>query len=166
MTEPPIPVEFKVTGTLDGKKMSGKLEIESRGLGYPTFEGTIDREDHATGTISFQVRRKGGVRSVLSGRPGWLYIMPAGFVRFELGNDKLMWWVTQGNNRDKKAGEAPVPKDGEDVRIEIAADAITHTIGAANARIPAAELGFPNFSGGQFRFRGPISVKGLSPRLR
>lgn len=54
VTEPPIPVEFKVTGTLDGKKMSGKLEIESRGLGYPTFEGTIDREDHATGTISFQ----------------------------------------------------------------------------------------------------------------
>ena len=120
----------------------------------------------STGTISFQIRRKGGVRGVLSGRPGWLYIMPSGFVRFELGNDKLMWWVTQGNNRDKKAGEVPVPKDGEDVRIEIAAEAITHTIGAANARIAAAELGFSSFSGGQFRFKGPISVKGLSPRLR
>ena len=115
----------------------------------------------STGTISFQIRRKGGILSFAGGRPGWLYIMPAGFVRFELGNDKLMWWV-----RDKKVGEAAVPKEVEDVRIEIAADAITHTIGSATARIPAAELGFPSFAGGQFRFKGPISIKGLSPRLR
>ncbi|MGE3109412.1 MAG: amidohydrolase family protein [Phycisphaerales bacterium] len=54
LIEPPVPMEFKITGTLDGKKISGKLEIESRGLGYPTFEGTIDRDDHASGTISFQ----------------------------------------------------------------------------------------------------------------
>ncbi len=54
LLEPPVPVEFKITGTLDGKKISGKLEIESRGLGYPTFEGVIDRDDHATGTINFQ----------------------------------------------------------------------------------------------------------------
>jgi imidazolonepropionase-like amidohydrolase len=54
LIEPPVPVEFKITGTLDGKKISGKLEIESRGLGYPTFEGTIDRDDHASGTINFQ----------------------------------------------------------------------------------------------------------------
>lgn len=54
LIEPPVPVEFKITGTLDGKKISGKLEIESRGLGYPTFEGNIDRDDHASGTINFQ----------------------------------------------------------------------------------------------------------------
>ena len=113
------------------------------------------------GTISFQIRRKGGILGFAGGRPGWLYIMTAGFVRFELSNDKLMWWV-----RDKKTGEVAVPKEAEDVRIEIAADSITHTIGSATARTPAADLGFPSFAGGQFRFKGPISIKALSPRLR
>jgi len=54
LIEPVVPVEFRIQGTLDGKKLSGKLEIETRGMGYPTFEGTIDREDHISGTISFQ----------------------------------------------------------------------------------------------------------------
>ena len=119
----------------------------------------------SNGTISFLVRRKGRMFGV-GGRPGWLYILGSGSVRFELSGDKLAWWVTQGANRDKKAGEAPMPKDVEEVRIEIAPDAITHNVGGASARIPGAELGFPSFAGGQFRFRGPISIKELSVRLR
>jgi hypothetical protein len=117
--------------------------------------------------LSFKVRRRGGIGGMLGGRPGWLYLVSGpNFVRFELSNDKLTWWVTNGANRDKKAGDAPVPKDVEEVRIEIGNDAITHTIGSANARIPAAELGFTSFAGGHFRFRGPISIKGLSAGAR
>ena len=118
----------------------------------------------SNGTISFLVRRKGGMFG--GGRPGWLYILGSGFVRFELSGDKLTWWVTQGINRDKKVGEAPMPKDVEEVRIEIAPDAIAHSVGGGHARIPGAELGFPSFAGGQFRFKGPISIKELSVRLR
>ncbi len=52
--EPALPMDFKITGTLDGKRITGRLELETRGLGYPTFEGTIDKEDHCSGTVSLQ----------------------------------------------------------------------------------------------------------------
>ena len=113
-------------------------------------------------SITFLVRRKGGF---LGGRPSWLYIVGNnGFLRFELGGDKLTWWVTQGANRDKKAGDAPVPKEAEDVRIDVTNDSITHTIGGATVRIATGELGFSSLAGGRLRFRGPISTKNLAPR--
>ena len=112
--------------------------------------------------VTFQVRRRGGL---LGGKPGWLFVASqGGFVRFELGGDKLTWWVTQGNNRDKKIGDAQVAKDAEEVRIEIGADSITHTIGGVPARVTASELGFNNFSGGHLRLRGPIWIKGIRGR--
>lgn len=51
--EPVMPLEMRIVGTLDGKRMTGHLEMETRGMGYPTFEGTIDEADHAAGTVTF-----------------------------------------------------------------------------------------------------------------
>jgi imidazolonepropionase-like amidohydrolase len=51
--EPAVPVDIRVVGTLDGKHFTGHLEMETRGLGYPTFEGSIDEPDHAAGTVTF-----------------------------------------------------------------------------------------------------------------
>ncbi len=118
-------------------------------------------------SIAFQVRRKGGVLGALGGRPSWIFLSgTGGSIRFELSGDKLTWWVSQGNVRDKKVADAQVPRDVEEVRIEIASDSITHTIGATPARVTAAELGFNNFTAGHLRFRGPISVKRLTARPR
>jgi imidazolonepropionase-like amidohydrolase len=52
ITEPAIPVEAKIIGELDGKRLTGRVEVETRGFGYPTFEGTLESEDRVTGTIS------------------------------------------------------------------------------------------------------------------
>src|SRR5262249_5987019 len=106
-------------------------------------------------SLSFQVRRRGGV---VGGRPGLLFMVNGNnFVRFELSGDKLTWWVTQGANRDKKIAEAPIPKDVEDVRIDVTNDTIAHTIGGISVRVSASDTGFTSFAGGRVRFRGPIS---------
>jgi serine/threonine-protein kinase len=132
--------------------------------GWKKLEGNkvADMPGSAT-SLTFQVRRRGGVLSTFGGKPGWLYIVGNnGFVRFELSGDKLTWWVTQGANKDKKMGDAPVPKDAEEVRIDVGNDAITHTVGGKRVSIPSVELGFNSFIGGRIRFRAPISTKGLS----
>jgi hypothetical protein len=53
VVEPVMAVDIRVVGTLDGKHFTGHLEMETRGIGYPTFEGTIDEPDHASGTVTF-----------------------------------------------------------------------------------------------------------------
>ena len=116
----------------------------------------------AAGTVSFQVRRKGRFGSFIGGKPGWVYVLGNDLIRFELGSDKLTWFVTRGSDRDKKKGDAPVPKEAEDVRIEITAASIAVQVGGSGKVVTAAEAGFPDFRGGQFRFRAPISIKGLS----
>jgi imidazolonepropionase-like amidohydrolase len=52
ITEPAIQVAAKIVGELDGKRLTGHIEVETRGFGFPTFEGTIDQDDHCAGTIS------------------------------------------------------------------------------------------------------------------
>ncbi len=52
ITEPTIQVQAKIVGELDGKRLTGHIEVETRGFGYPTFEGTLDQDDHCAGTIS------------------------------------------------------------------------------------------------------------------
>jgi imidazolonepropionase-like amidohydrolase len=47
-----VPVEAKIVGELDAKRITGRIEVESRGFGFPTFEGTISEPDKASGTIS------------------------------------------------------------------------------------------------------------------
>jgi imidazolonepropionase-like amidohydrolase len=54
VVEPSLTIMVKIVGTLDGKRISGQIEVDTRGLGYPTFQGEIDREDHATGTVTLQ----------------------------------------------------------------------------------------------------------------
>lgn len=52
IAEPLMQVDAKIVGELDGKRLTGRIEVETRGFGYPTFEGTLGEADHATGTIS------------------------------------------------------------------------------------------------------------------
>ncbi len=52
--EPPVPMEHKIVGTLDGDKITGEIQVDTEGMGYPQFEATLDAPDHLTGSISFQ----------------------------------------------------------------------------------------------------------------
>ncbi|TVQ61668.1 MAG: hypothetical protein EA378_07945 [Phycisphaerales bacterium] len=45
-------LEHKIVGELDGDRVSGRLEIDTGGQGFPEFEGTVG-DDTLTGTISF-----------------------------------------------------------------------------------------------------------------
>jgi len=51
---PGVPDEAKIVATLDDKHISGEIEIDTGGLGYPTIEADIVEEDHIIGVISFQ----------------------------------------------------------------------------------------------------------------
>lgn len=53
VVEPPVPVEHKIVGTFDGKTITGRIEIDTQGNGFPEFDATIDKPDHMTGTIRF-----------------------------------------------------------------------------------------------------------------
>ena len=54
MSVPGAPEEAKVVATLDGKHISGEIQIDTGGMGYPTIEADIVEEDHIVGVISFQ----------------------------------------------------------------------------------------------------------------
>ena len=51
---PGAPEEAKVVATLDGMHISGEIQIDTGGMGYPTLEADIVEEDHMVGIISFQ----------------------------------------------------------------------------------------------------------------
>ncbi len=51
---PPVPMEHKIVATLAGDKITGQIEVDTGGMGYPQLEATLDRPDHFVGTISFQ----------------------------------------------------------------------------------------------------------------
>lgn len=53
VVDPPVSIEHKIVGTFDGKALTGRIEIDTGGQGYPEFEGTLDKPDHITGTIRF-----------------------------------------------------------------------------------------------------------------
>jgi len=127
--------------------------------GYMKLEGgKASAVPGSLGVITFQVRRRG---NVFGGRPNWFYTIGADVVRFELGNDKLTWWVAKAG-KERKVDDMPMPKEVEDVRVEISAATITHMIGGKGASVDAAAVGTASFAGGQFRFRGPIWVKDLA----
>ncbi len=46
--------EAKVVATLDGDHISGEIQIDTGGMGYPLIEADIVEEDHIVGNISFQ----------------------------------------------------------------------------------------------------------------
>ncbi|MFQ5461344.1 MAG: amidohydrolase family protein, partial [Phycisphaerae bacterium] len=46
--------EAKVVATLDGDHISGEIQIDTGGMGYPLIEADIVEEDHIVGKISFQ----------------------------------------------------------------------------------------------------------------
>lgn len=47
-------IEHRIYGTLDGMDFQGTLEVDTGGLGFPTFSGTIEEEDFFTGQLGFQ----------------------------------------------------------------------------------------------------------------
>lgn len=47
-------VEHRIAGTLDGNAIKGQIEVDTGGLGYPEFSGTLEGEDKVAGSISFQ----------------------------------------------------------------------------------------------------------------
>ncbi len=51
---PGAPEEAKVVATFDGTHISGHIEIDTGGLGYPAIEADLVGEDHIVGKISFQ----------------------------------------------------------------------------------------------------------------
>jgi hypothetical protein len=48
-------MEHRIVGTLTGQSLRGTIEVETGGMGTPSWEATIDRDDHMTGTISVQM---------------------------------------------------------------------------------------------------------------
>ncbi len=46
--------QAKVVATLDGTHISGQIEIDTGGMGYPTIEADIVEDDHIVGKIAFQ----------------------------------------------------------------------------------------------------------------
>ena len=49
---PPAELDPRLTGTITGNKVSGTIQVETGGMGEPTFEGELGGEDAMTGTIS------------------------------------------------------------------------------------------------------------------
>ena len=41
----------RLTGTFDGKRFTGQVEVDIEGLGFPQIDATLDRPDHMEGTI-------------------------------------------------------------------------------------------------------------------
>jgi imidazolonepropionase-like amidohydrolase len=41
ITEPELPTEVRITGTLDGNTIRGEIEVDTGGMGTPTWEGVI-----------------------------------------------------------------------------------------------------------------------------
>ena len=54
MIIPEAPEEVKIVGTFDGKHLSGHIEIDTGGMGYPQIEVDLVEEDHLVGKVSFQ----------------------------------------------------------------------------------------------------------------
>lgn len=50
--EPAVPIEHRIVGEFDGKRLTGRIEVDTGGMGTPQFEGTLVGEDHMTGTVS------------------------------------------------------------------------------------------------------------------
>jgi len=46
--------EAKIVATFDGKHISGEIQIDTDGLGYPRIEADLVGEDHIVGVIAFQ----------------------------------------------------------------------------------------------------------------
>lgn len=63
--EPDVPAEVRITGTIDGTRLSGEIEVDTGGMGTPTWEGEIVEEDLIRGTaglagmieVEFEMRR-------------------------------------------------------------------------------------------------------------
>ena len=51
---PGMAEEPKVIATLEGMHISGEIQIDTGGMGYPTLEADIVEEDHMVGIVSFQ----------------------------------------------------------------------------------------------------------------
>lgn len=51
---PGAPEEAKIVATLDGTHISGEIQVDTGGLGYPTIEAELVETDHIVGTIGFQ----------------------------------------------------------------------------------------------------------------
>ena len=50
--EPTGPIEHRILGTLTGTKMSGVIEVDTGGMGQPTWQGEITEPDVMSGSIS------------------------------------------------------------------------------------------------------------------
>jgi len=70
VVDPVPPMEVRIVGTFDGTTLSGTIDVETGGMGTPTFEATLSRADFLTGTVgverfsaNFEARRtdKSGV---------------------------------------------------------------------------------------------------------
>jgi imidazolonepropionase-like amidohydrolase len=51
---PGSPEEARVVATFDGKHISGEIQMDIEGMGYPTLEADLVEEDHIVGIVSFE----------------------------------------------------------------------------------------------------------------
>lgn len=51
---PGAPMEVKIVATFDGKHISGEIQIDTGGRGYPQVEADLVAEDQIVGTVSFE----------------------------------------------------------------------------------------------------------------
>lgn len=54
IVEPFVPVDHKILGTLTGKRITGTIEIDTGGMGNPTWEAEIKGEDFMAGTAGIE----------------------------------------------------------------------------------------------------------------
>lgn len=52
LIEPATDVEHRIVGTLEGDRISGRIEIETGGMGTPSFTGRLTGEDRMSGQIA------------------------------------------------------------------------------------------------------------------
>ncbi|NOG55602.1 MAG: amidohydrolase family protein [Planctomycetes bacterium] len=54
VTEPYVPIEHKIIGTLDGTHITGTIEVDTGGMGTPTWEAELQGEDFMSGTAGIE----------------------------------------------------------------------------------------------------------------
>lgn len=54
ITVPGAPEEVRIVATLDGKRITGRIEIDTGGMGYPELEAELTEPDHMAGQVKLQ----------------------------------------------------------------------------------------------------------------
>jgi len=117
----------------------------------------------AEGSYSFKVQRKKGLSFLGKAKAQWMvnFVDLRNHLLFELDEDSLTCFEVVNGSRKKK-GETRVAKDIEEVRLEIGANRITHSVGSQSLVTESPE----NLLQGRFGFLGPVGIRDFQFRGR